>query len=86
MMPIRGISLRLITLTRENGNRVSLSVRDWFALVGIAFGIFTACAAGYLRIDRSLSGLSIGQAYQAEVIKGLNQDIQRLEARLMGMQ
>ena len=86
MMPIRGISLRLITLTRENGNRVSLSVRDWFALVGIAFRIFTACAAGYLRIDRSLSGLSIGQAYQAEVIKGLNQDIQRLEARLMGMQ
>ena len=86
MMPIRGISSRLITLTRENGNRVSLSVRDWFALVGIAFGIFTACAAGYLRIDRSLSGLSIGQAYQAEVIKGLNQDIQRLEARLMGMQ
>ena len=86
MMPIRGISSRLLTLTRENGNRVSLSVRDWFALVGIAFGIFTACAAGYLRIDRSLSGLSIGQAYQAEVIKGLNQDIQRLEARLMGMQ
>ena len=85
-MPIRGISSRLLTLTRENGNRVSLSVRDWFALVGIAFGIFTACAAGYLRIDRSLSGLSIGQAYQAEVIKGLNQDIQRLEARLMGMQ
>jgi hypothetical protein len=86
MMPTTAISVGWTTLTRENGNRVSLSVRDWFALVGIAFGIFTACAAGYLRIDRSLSGLSIGQAHQAEVIKGLNQDIQRLEARLMGMQ
>lgn len=72
-------------MTRDASNRVSLSVRDWFALVGIAFGIFTACAAGYLRIDRSLSELSIGQTHQAQIIDGLNRDIQRLEARLMGV-
>ena len=86
MMPTTAIFVGWITLTRENGNRVSLSVRDWFALVGIAFGIFTACAAGYLRIDRSLSELSIGQTHQAQIIDGLNQDIQRLEARLMGVE
>ena len=72
-------------MTRDRANRVSLSVRDWFGIVGIAFGIFTACGAGYLRIDRSLSELSIGQSHQAQIIDGLNTDIQRLEARLMGV-
>ena len=72
-------------MTRDRSDRVSLSVRDWFALVGIAFAIFSAVAAGYLRIDRSLSELSLGQTHQASIIDGLNQDIQRLEARLMGV-
>jgi len=72
-------------MTRNSSDRVSLSFRDWVALVAIAFSIFTACTAGYLRIDRSLSELSLGQSHQAHIIDGLNQDIQRLEARLMGV-
>lgn len=72
-------------MTRDRTDRVTLSVRDWIVMVSIAFSLFSACAAGYLRIDRSLSELSIGQSHQAQITDGLNQDIQRLEARLMGI-
>ena len=72
-------------MTRDGQEHVKLARRDWCAIVGIAFAIFTASLASYLRIDRALSGLTIGQTYQGERIGSIERDFARLETMLMGV-
>ncbi len=70
-------------MTLDSGQDVRLARRDWFAICGLAFAIFSASLASYLRIDRALSTLEVGQAYQAERIAAIERDIARLESRIM---
>ena len=70
-------------MTLDTGQNVRLSRRDWFAICGLAFAIFSASMASYLRIDRTLAALEMGQTYQAERIASIERDIARLESRIM---
>ena len=69
-------------MTRQNGERVSLSLRDWFAAVALVLALAGALGGVFVHVDRSLVELSTCQMAQSKRLGSIEADIRRLESRI----
>ena len=70
-------------MTRDTGQVVRLSGRDWCGLAALAIGVLTAITTQYLRHDRLLTEVLVRQAAMAERVGQVERAVERLEAGAM---
>jgi hypothetical protein len=71
-------------MVKDHQQVVRLSGKDWVGLLALAVGLLGAITTQYLRHDRLLTQVLVGQAFMEARVEQIERAVERLEAGAMG--